>query len=156
MNSKNNFMLRAIELSINSVNTAGGPFGCVIVKDNKIIAEGSNKVTSSNDPTAHAEVVAIREACKKLNIFNLAGCDLYTSCEPCPMCLSAIYWSHIDNIYYANTREDAKKIEFDDSFIYLEISKKIEERNIPMKQLLRKEALEAFELWEKKGDKIKY
>ena len=149
-------MLRAIELSINSVNTAGGPFGCVIVKENKIIAEGSNKVTSSNDPTAHAEVVAIREACKKLNTFNLVGCDLYTSCEPCPMCLSAIYWSHIDNIYYANTREDAKKIEFDDSFIYLEISKKIEERNIPMKQLLRKEALEAFELWEKKGDKIKY
>ena len=156
MDLKNNFMLRAIELSINSVNTAGGPFGCVIVKENKIIAEGSNKVTSSNDPTAHAEVVAIREACKKLNTFNLVGCDLYTSCEPCPMCLSAIYWSHIDNIYYANTREDAKKIEFDDSFIYLEISKKIEERNIPMKQLLRKEALEAFELWEKKGDKIKY
>ena len=156
MDLKNNFMLRAIELSINSVNTAGGPFGCVIVKENKIIAEGSNKVTSSNDPTAHAEIVAIREACKKLNTFNLTGCDLYTSCEPCPMCLSAIYWSHIDNIYYANTREDAKKIEFDDSFIYLEISKKIEERNIPMKQLLRKEALEAFELWEKKGDKIKY
>ena len=136
MDLKNNFMQRAIELSINSVNTAGGPFGCVIVKENKIIAEGSNKVTSSNDPTAHAEVVAIREACKKLNTFNLAGCDLYTSCEPCPMCLSAIYWSHIDNIYYANTREDAKKIEFDDSFIYLEISKKIEERNVPMKQLL--------------------
>jgi tRNA(Arg) A34 adenosine deaminase TadA len=156
MDLKNNFMQRAIELSINSVNTAGGPFGCVIVKENKIIAEGSNKVTSSNDPTAHAEVVAIREACKKLNTFNLAGCDLYTSCEPCPMCLSAIYWSHIDNIYYANTREDAKKIEFDDSFIYLEISKKIEERNVPMKQLLRKEALEAFELWDKKGDKIKY
>ncbi len=152
----NNFMQRAIALSINSVNTAGGPFGCVIVKENKIIAEGSNKVTSSNDPTAHAEVVAIREACKRLNTFNLAECDLYTSCEPCPMCLSAIYWSHIDNIYYANTREDAKKIEFDDSFIYLEISKKIEERNIPMKQLLRKEALEAFDLWDKKGDKIKY
>ena len=156
MDLKNNFMSRAIELSINSVDNAGGPFGCVVVKENKIIAEGSNKVTSSNDPTAHAEVVAIREACKKLNTFNLVGCDLYTSCEPCPMCLSAIYWSHIDNIYYANTREDAKKIEFDDSFIYLEISKKIEERNIPMKQLLRKEALEAFELWEKKGDKIKY
>ena len=115
MNLKNNFMLRAIELSINSVNTAGGPFGCVIVKENKIIAEGSNKVTSSNDPTAHAEVVAILEASKKLNRFNLAGCDLYTSCEPCPMCLSAIYWSHIDNIFYANTRDDAKKINFDDS-----------------------------------------
>ena len=118
MDLKNNFMLKAIELSINSVNTAGGPFGCVIVKENKIIAEGSNKVTSSNDPTAHAEVVAIREACKKLNTFNLVGCDLYTSCEPCPMCLSAIYWSHIDNIFYANTRDDAKKINFDDSLIY--------------------------------------
>ena len=101
MNTKNNFMLRAIELSMNSANNDGGPFGCVITKENEIIAEGSNKVTLSNDPTAHAEVVAIREACKKLNTFNLTGCDLYTSCEPCPMCLSAIYWSHIDNIFYA-------------------------------------------------------
>ena len=110
MTLKNSFMLRAIELSINSTNNAGGPFGCVIVKDNKIIAEGSNKVTSSNDPTAHAEIVAIRDACQKLNTFNLSGSDLYSSCEPCPMCLSAIYWSHIDNIFYANTRDDAKKI----------------------------------------------
>ena len=155
MNSKNNFMLRAIELSINSVNTAGGPFGCVIVKENKIIAEGSNKVTSSNDPTAHAEVVAIREACKKLNTFNLTGCDLYTSCEPCPMCLSAIYWSHIDNIFYANTRDDAKKINFDDSLIYSEISKKNEDRKIPIKQMLRDEALKAFELWDKKMKSVK-
>ena len=153
---KNEFMSRAITLSIESVYKGGGPFGSLIVKDNKIISEGFNKVTSTNDPTAHGEIVAIREACKKLDTFNLSGCDLYSSCEPCPMCLSAIYWSHIDNIYYANTREDAKKIEFDDSFIYLEISKKIEERNVPMKQLLRKEALEAFELWDKKGDKIKY
>ena len=156
MSLKNNFMLRAIELSINSINTAGGPFGCVIVKENKIIAEGSNKVTSSNDPTAHAEVVAIREACKKLNTFNLNGCDLYTSCEPCPMCLSAIYWGRIEKIYYANTRDDAQKIDFDDSLIYSEISKKNEDRKIPIKQMLREDALKAFELWSKKTDKIKY
>ena len=156
MTSKNNFMLRAIELSINSANSTGGPFGCVIVKDNKIIGEGSNKVTFSNDPTAHAEIVAIRAACKKINIFNLAGCDLYASCEPCPMCLSAIYWARVDNIYYANTRNDAKKINFDDSLIYSEISKKIEDRKIPLKQMLRDEALKAFEIWDKKTDKIEY
>ena len=156
MTLKNNFMLRAIELSVNSANNAGGPFGCVIVKDNKIIAEGSNQVTSSNDPTAHAEIVAIRDACQKLNTFNLSGSDLYSSCEPCPMCLSAIYWSHIDNIFYANTRDDAKKINFDDSFIYSEFSKKIEDRKIPIKQMLRDEALKAFELWNKKIDKIEY
>jgi len=156
MISKNKFMLRAIELSISSANGTGGPFGCVIVKDDKIIAEGSNKVTFSNDPTAHAEIVAIREACKKLNTFNLSGCDLYASCEPCPMCLSAIYWSHVDNIFYANTREDAKKINFDDSLIYSEISKKNEDRKIPIKQILRDEALKAFEIWNKKTDKIEY
>ena len=122
MTSNNNFMLRAIELSIDSANKTGGPFGCVIVKNNKIIGEGSNKVTLSNDPTAHAEIVAIREACQKLNTFNLSGCDLYSSCEPCPMCLSAIYWSHIDNIFYANTRDDAKEINFDDSLIYSEFA----------------------------------
>jgi tRNA(Arg) A34 adenosine deaminase TadA len=156
MISKNKFMLRAIELSISSANGTGGPFGCVIVKDDKIIAEGSNKVTFSNDPTAHAEIVAIREACKKLNTFNLSGCDLYASCEPCPMCLSAIYWSHVDNIFYANTREDAKKINFDDSLIYSEILKKNEDRKIPIKQMLRDEALKAFEIWDKKTDKIEY
>jgi len=156
MTLKNNFMLKAIELSVNSANNAGGPFGCVIVKDNKIIAEGSNKVTSSNDPTAHAEIVAIRDACQKLNTYNLSGSDLYSSCEPCPMCLSAIYWSHIDNIFYANTRDDAKKINFDDSFIYSEFSKKIEDRKIPIKQMLRDEALKVFELWNKKTDKIEY
>ena len=156
MTLKNNFMLRAIELSVNSANNAGGPFGCVIVRDNKIIAEGSNIVTSSNDPTAHAEIVAIRDACKKLNTFNLSGSDLYASCEPCPMCLSAIYWSHVDNIFYANTREDAKKINFDDSLIYSEISKKNEDRKIPIKQMLRDEALKAFEIWNKKTDKIEY
>jgi len=153
---KNKFMLRAIELSISSANGSGGPFGCVIVKDDKIISEGSNKVTFSNDPTAHAEIVAIRDACKKLNIFNLSGCDLYSSCEPCPMCLSAIYWSHVDNIFYANTREDAKKINFDDSLIYSEILKKNEDRKIPTKQMLRNEALKAFEIWDKKTDKIEY
>tara|TARA_B110000263_G_C15002471_1_gene371185 strand:+ start:73 stop:543 length:471 start_codon:yes stop_codon:yes gene_type:complete len=156
MTSGNNFMLRAIELSINSAHNAGGPFGCVIVKNNKIIAEGSNKVTLSNDPTAHAEIVAIREACQKLNVFNLSGCDLYASCEPCPMCLSAIYWSHIDSIFYANTRDDAKKINFDDSLIYSEFSKKIEDRKIPIKQMLRDEALQAFKIWSQKIDKVEY
>ena len=156
MNKKNTFMMRAIELSIKSANSKGGPFGCIIVKNEKIIAEGSNQVTTNNDPTAHAEIVAIREACKKLNTYNLSGCDLYSSCEPCPMCLSAIYWSHIDNIYYANTRDDAKKINFDDSMIYSEFSKKIEDRKIPIKQMLRDEALKAFELWNKKIDKIEY
>ena len=156
MTLKNKFMLRAIELSISSANGNGGPFGCVIVKDEKIISEGSNKVTFSNDPTAHAEIVAIRDACKKLNTFNLSGCDLYSSCEPCPMCLSAIYWSHVDNIFYANTREDAKKINFDDSLIYSEILKKSEDRKIPIKQMLRDEALKAFEIWNKKTDKIEY
>ena len=156
MSSNNKFMIRAIELSINSANGSGGPFGCVIVKDGEIIAEGSNKVTFSNDPTAHAEIVAIRDACKKLNTFNLSGCDIYTSCEPCPMCLSAIYWSHIDNIYYANTREDAKKIDFDDSFIYSEISKNLNDRKIKMKQMHRDEALKAFKIWDEKKDKVKY
>ena len=153
---KKQFMSRAIELSIESVQKGGGPFGSVIVKDNKIISEGFNKVTSTNDPTAHGEIVTIRNSCKILNNFNLKGCDLYTSCEPCPMCLAAIYWSHIDNIFYANTREDAKNIDFDDSLIYSEISKKNEDRQIPIKQMLRKEALKAFELWSEKTDKIKY
>ena len=156
MEDKKKFMAKAIELSISSASTIGGPFGSVVVKDNKIVAEGSNKVTSSNDPTAHAEIVAIREACKKLNTFDLSGCEIYTSCEPCPMCLSAIYWSRVEKIYYANTREDAKKIDFDDSFIYLEIPKKIDDRKIKMTQMLRNDALKAFEIWDKKVDKIKY
>tara|TARA_Y100000294_G_scaffold156509_1_gene157435 strand:- start:278 stop:748 length:471 start_codon:yes stop_codon:yes gene_type:complete len=156
MEEKNKFMLKAIELSIKSAETIGGPFGCVIVKDNKIISEGSNKVTSTNDPTAHGEIVAIREACLKLNTFNLSGCELYSTCEPCPMCLSAIYWSHIDKIFYANTRDDAKNINFDDSFIYSEINKKIRNRKIQMIQMLRDEALKAFKIWDEKVDKIKY
>ena len=132
-NSK--FMLRAIELSIQSAKSKGGPFGCVIVKDNKIIAEGFNQVTENNDPTAHAEIVAIRNACENQNNFFLEGCDLYSTCEPCPMCLSAIYWSRIDKIFYANTRDDAKNIDFDDSFIYSEINKKIEDRKLQMIQM---------------------
>ena len=149
-------MKRAIELSIKSVNNGGGPFGSIIVKSDKIIAEGSNKVTSNNDPTAHGEIVAIREACKKLNNFSLNGCELYSTCEPCPMCLSAIYWARIDKIYYANTREDARKIDFDDSLIYTELQKNIDKRKIPMIQILRNEALKAFELWDQKKDKVKY
>ena len=119
----NKFMERAIELSIESVNNNGGPFSSVIIKEGKIIAEGSNKVTLTNDPTAPGEIVAISQACKKLNDFNLKGCELYSTCEPCPMCLSAIYWAHIDKIYYANTRNDAQKIDFDDSLIYSELLK---------------------------------
>ena len=153
---KNEFMKRAIELSIESVNSGGGPFGSIIVKDNNIVAEGSNKVTLTNDPTAHGEIVAIREACKKLNNFSLNDCELYSTCEPCPMCLSAIYWARIDKIYYANTRKDAQKIDFDDSLIYSELQKNINKRKIPMIQMMRNEALEAFELWDKKTDKVKY
>jgi len=153
---KSEFMKRAIELSIESVNKGGGPFGCVVVKDNKIVSEGSNKVTSTNDPTAHGEVVAIREACKKINNFSLNGHELYSTCEPCPMCLSAIYWARIDKIYYANTRKDAQKIDFDDSLIYSEFQKDIDKRKIPMIQMMRNEALKAFELWDKKTDKVKY
>ena len=149
-------MERAIGLSIQSVNNGGGPFSSIIVRGEKIIAEGSNKVTLSNDPTAHGEIVAIREACKKLNNFNLSGCELYSTCEPCPMCLSAIYLSRINKIYYANTREDARKIDFDDSSIYSELQKNINERKIPMTQIMRNKALVAFELWDKKTDKVKY
>ena len=156
MEEKNKFMLKAIELSIKSAETTGGPFGCIIVKDNKIISEGFNKVTLTNDPTAHGEIVAIREACNKLNTFKLSGCELYSSCEPCPMCLSAIYWSHIDKIFYANTRDDAKNIDFDDTFIYSEINKKIKDRKIKMIQMHRDEALKAFKIWDEKTDKIKY
>ncbi len=153
---KNEFMKRAIELSLESVNNGGGPFGCVIVKDEKIVSEGSNKVTSSKDPTAHGEIVAIREACKKINNFSLSGFELYSSCEPCPMCLSAIYWARIDKVYFANTRQDAQKIDFDDSLIYSEFQKNIDKRKIPMVQMMRSEALKAFELWDKKTDKVKY
>ena len=152
----NKFMMRAIELSIKSVNSGTGPFGAVIVKDNKIISEGFNTVTLTNDPTSHAEIVAIRIACKVLNNFSLKGCELYSTCEPCPMCLSAIYWARIEKIYYANTRKDAQKIDFDDSLIYSEFKKNIDKRKIPMIQMMRNEAIKAFELWDKKVDKVKY
>jgi tRNA(Arg) A34 adenosine deaminase TadA len=150
------YMLEAIRLSIENVDTGGGPFGAVIVKDGKIIAKAANSVTKLNDPTAHAEINAIRIAAKKLNTFDLSGCEIYTSCEPCPMCLGAIYWAHIDKVYYANTKEDARNINFDDAFIYEEILKPIDKRNKPFVQLLRNEAIKAFEKWEKKEDKIPY
>ena len=151
-----NFMNRAIELSINNIKNNGGPFGCVIVHNNKIIAEGVNRVTSNNDPTAHAEIVAIRDACKKLDTFNLQGTQLYTSCEPCPMCLSAMYWAHIDKIFYGNSRDDAAKINFDDKFIYDEFKVKMSHRKIPLVQLSSDYAIKAFKLWEEEENKIRY
>jgi guanine deaminase len=151
------FMLEAIRLSEVGMNeNNGGPFGAVIVKDGKIIARGNNSVTSSNDPTAHAEVVAIREACHVLNTFDLSGSEIFCSCEPCPMCLGAIYWAHIGKVYYANTSEDAASIGFDDSLLYDEVSKPVDERKIMMKQMGRKEAVTVFQKWDKKADKIKY
>ena len=152
----NSFMLRAIEISRLSVSENGGPFGCVIVKNGIIIAEGSNKVTLDNDPTAHAEIVTIRNACKKLETFNLKGLEIYTSCEPCPMCLSAIYWSHIEKIFYGNSRFDAAKIGFDDNHIYSELSKDLNDRKIQLHQINQKDAIKAFKDWELKKDKIEY
>ena len=153
---KRELMKRAIELSIGSVNGAGGPFGAVIAREGEIIAEASNSVTIDNDPTAHAEVNAIRRAARKLGSFDLSGCEIYTSCEPCPMCLGAIYWSHIDKIYYANTRKDAAEIGFDDDFIYQEIALPLEKRRKPIEEFMRSEALEAFELWKAKDDRTEY
>jgi guanine deaminase len=151
------FMRRAIELSREKMNAnAGGPFGAVIVKDNKIIAEGWNMVTSSNDPTAHAEVTAIRNACKTINTFILEGCDIYTSCEPCPMCLASIYWAHLDRIYYANTRQDAAAIGFDDEFLYKEVPLPIDKRSKQTVHLLGEEARAVFDAWNRKTDKVRY
>ena len=151
------FMRRAITLSRENVSQRnGGPFGAVIVKDGKIIGEGFNRVTASNDPTAHAEVVAIRAACSHVNNFDLSGTVIYTSCEPCPMCLSAIYWARLSKIFYANTKTDAANIQFDDDFIYQEISKAPQERAIPMTQLLRDEAQQAFVDWQDNNKKIAY
>ena len=151
------FMKIAIKLSESNVlKAAGGPFGAVVVKDGKVIAKSANKVTSTNDPTAHAEVSAIRLACKKLKTFDLSGCVIYTSCEPCPMCLGAIYWARIDKIYYANTKKDAAEIDFDDNFIYEEIGRPMQQRKLPVIQLLRNEALNAFRLWQDSGMKIEY
>lgn len=149
-------MRRAIELSKESVRNGGGPFGAVIAKGGEIIAEGSNCVTIDNDPTAHAEVSTIRKACKKLGTFDLSGCDIYTSCEPCPMCLGAIYWAHLDKIYYANDRKDAADIGFADDFIYEELPLKPQDRQKPSEVLLREEALEAFRMWQQKQDKTEY
>ncbi len=156
MEYNNKFMRKAIALSIENIKNGGGPFGAVIVKDGKIIATGVNRVTANTDPTAHAEVNAIRKASKKLGTFDLAGCDIYTSCEPCPMCLGAVYWAHIDKMYYGNTKSDAKNIGFDDSFIYDEIELKPENRKLESTQLLHNESIVAFENWVKAEDKIEY
>jgi len=149
-------MQRAIELSVENIKNDGGPFAAVIVKDGKVIAEGTNRVTANNDPTAHAEISAIRQAAKKLNTFNLSGCEIYTSCEPCPMCLSAIYWAHLDKIYFGNTKTDAKDIGFDDSFIYDELKLNPADRKVAMERLLPEEAILAFEDWKNKEDKVEY
>jgi tRNA(Arg) A34 adenosine deaminase TadA len=153
----NPFMARAIQLSVENVRSGrGGPFGAVVVKDGGIVAEGVNRVTANKDPTAHAEVLAIRDACHKLNLFELKGCDLYTSCEPCPMCLGAIYWARMDKIYFGSLAEDAAKIGFDDSAIYEELSQPYSQRGIPMIPMMREEALAAFRAWQEKADKIRY
>ena len=154
---KPEFMREAIRISLEKMRqNCGGPFGAVVVRDGKIIGRGWNQVTSSNDPTAHAEVTAIRDACQRLKTFLLDDCELYTSCEPCPMCLAAIYWARFPKVFYANTRKDAARIAFDDDFIYREVSTPIARRKIPMKQLLRPEALKVFAEWKNKADKIRY
>lgn len=151
------FMQEAIAQALQSLRSGkGGPFGAVIVKAGAIIAQGGNQVTSTNDPTAHAEIVAIRQACAVLQTFQLEGCELYTSCEPCPMCLGAIYWSKIDTVYYASTKADAAQVGFSDRFIYSELNLPINERQLSMIQLMRAEALKAFQKWEEKSDRIDY
>ena len=155
--NNNEFMKRAIELSKENVSTLkGGPFGAVIVHEGKIIGEGTNLVTCSNDPTAHAEVTAIRDACRKLGRFDLKGAAIFTSCEPCPMCLAAIYWARIDKIYYANSRVDAAQIQFDDDLIYNEIPKDPKQRIIPAEQILRDEAQQVFDMWTQSAGKVRY
>ena len=150
------FMRQAIRLANESVERGGGPFGAVIVKDGEIVAGSSNSVTIDNDPTAHAEVNTIREACRKLRTFDLSGCTIYTSCEPCPMCLGAIYWARIGKIFYGNTRKDARDIQFADDFIYEELERPLSERTVPIVPLLRAEALHTFRLWTEKTDKTEY
>tara|TARA_X000000950_G_scaffold57236_1_gene68882 strand:- start:65 stop:517 length:453 start_codon:yes stop_codon:yes gene_type:complete len=150
-------MRRAIEMAAKGMNSnAGGPFGAVVVKDGEIIAEGHNKVTSTNDPTAHAEMVVIRDACKKLNTFQLTDCIIYTSCEPCPMCFGAIYWARPKAVYYGCYKADAKAIDFDDQFIYDELEVEMQDRQIHFKQMLQEEAVEVFNNWASKQDKTKY
>lgn len=150
------FMREAIRLANESVERGGGPFGAVIVKDGEIVAGSSNSVTIDNDPTAHAEVNTIREACRKLRTFDLSGCTIYTSCEPCPMCLGAIYWARIGKIFYGNTRKDARDIQFADDFIYEELDRPMDKRTVPIVPLLRDEALHTFRLWTEKADKTEY
>ncbi len=151
------FMREAIRLSLRMVRRGkGGPFGAVVVKDGRIVGRGANRVTTAHDPTAHAEIVALRQACRRLKSFRLDGCTLYASCEPCPMCLSAIYWARIRRVFYGNTRKDAAKIAFDDDLIYREVARPIRRRKLVMKQLLRNEALAAFAEWQQKPDKIPY
>ena len=155
--SHETFMRRAIELARQGVeNDQGGPFGCVIAKDGQIVGEGCNQVTSANDPTAHAEIVALRAACKNLNSFQLTGCTVYTSCEPCPMCLGAIYWARPAAIYFAGTRDDAAAAGFDDELFYDEIDRPNDERQLKLQPLLREEAQEVFEVWNQKPNKIEY
>jgi guanine deaminase len=154
---KAGFMREAIRLSRQKMRAnQGGPFGAIIVRDGKIVGRGWNRVTATNDPTAHAEITAIRDACKKLKRFHLLDCELYTSCEPCPMCLGAVYWARLKTVYYANTRKDAARIQFDDSLIYDEVRLPIPRRNIPMRPLLRREALKVFAEWKRKADKVSY
>ena len=151
------FMTRAIELAKIGVEThMGGPFGCVVVKNGAVVGEGNNRVTSTNDPTAHAEVIAIREACKTLNTFQLDDCTIYTSCEPCPMCLGAIYWARPEKVFFGCTRDDAAKIGFDDDFIYEELEKSNDEREMVLLNMMRDEALKLFQNWAAKSDKIEY
>lgn len=153
----NPFMARAIQLSIDSVHSGrGGPFGAVVVRGGKIVAEGVNQVTLTQDPTAHAEIIAIRQACAKLGAFELKDCEIYTSCEPCPMCIGAIYWARLSRVYFANTAEDAANIGFDDSLIYGELSRPSSQRRIPIIQMMREEALAGFRAWADKPDKIPY
>ena len=149
-------MQRAIELSVKNVGEGGGPFGAVIARNGEIVATGVNRVTASCDPTAHAEVSAIREAARRLGTFDLSGCVVYTSCEPCPMCLSAIYWAHLDSIYYGNNKDDAAAIGFDDSFIYDELALSPLQRRISARPMMREQALKAFRLWDEKADKVEY
>ena len=150
------FMREAIRLAYESVRNGGGPFGAVIEKDGEIVAGSSNSVTLDNDPTAHAEVNTIRQACRKLDTFDLSDCVIYTSCEPCPMCLGAIYWAHLKCIYYGNTKKDARDIDFADDFIYEELDKPIDRRSVPFINMLREEAQSSFILWSEKTDKIEY
>jgi len=154
--TKEDLMRRAIALAVDNVANGGGPFGAVIARDGEIVAEGVNRVTANHDPTAHAEVSAIRAACSQLQTFDLTGCEIYTSCEPCPMCLGAIYWAHLDRIYYGANQLDAAAINFDDAFIYRELAVPVEQREKQMTSLLPSEALAAFEAWRQKDDKVEY